>query len=215
MLGGGRGHLTAIDWKLRKIQFEVHIQDRIRDICWLHNESRIAVSQKEKVFIYDNKGAEVNKIKALHNVTHMDFLKYHFLLACARKRGYLSYLDTSIGKMVTDIKMGMGDPTSFCQNPTNAIIHVGHTNGTVSLWSPNSNEYLIKLLCHPSPIVSTAISPDGNLMATSDIGRFIKIWDIRNFKSLRSYKSLRPATNMTFSQKSLLAFGVGNIVNVY
>ena len=33
-------------------------------------------------------------------------------------------------------------------NPTNGIIHLGHSNGTVTLWSPNQKSYVAKMLCH-------------------------------------------------------------------
>ena len=47
----------------------------------------------------------------------------------------------------------MGPCSVMRQNPTNAIIHLGHTNGTVTLWSPANSDYLVKMLCHRgSPI---------------------------------------------------------------
>jgi U3 small nucleolar RNA-associated protein 7 len=52
--------------------------------------------------------------------------------------GYLKYTDTSTGQMVAELPTRLGAPTSLAQNPWNAILHVGHQNGTVTLWSPNS-----------------------------------------------------------------------------
>ena len=36
----------------------------------------------------------------------------------------------------------------ICNNRTNGIIHLGHTTGTVTLWSPNSDKFVAKMLCH-------------------------------------------------------------------
>jgi U3 small nucleolar RNA-associated protein 7 len=38
------------------------------------------------------------------------------------------------------------------QNPWNAVLHLGHTNGTVTLWSPNMTQPLVKQLCHVGPL---------------------------------------------------------------
>lgn len=49
----------------------------------------------------------------------------------------------------------------MCQNPHNAIIHLGHHNGTVTLWSPNQKEALVKMLCHQGAVRSVAVDKAG------------------------------------------------------
>lgn len=51
-------------------------------------------------------------------------------------------------------------------------------------------------------------------MATSGIDRTLKIWDMRTFKMLQSYKIPMGAGQLSFSQKGLLAAGMGSVVQV-
>ena len=51
-------------------------------------------------------------------------------------------------------------------------------------------------------------------MATSGVDRTIKIWDLRMFKQLQAYKVAAGAGHLAFSQRSLLAAGMGNVVEV-
>lgn len=60
--------------------------------------------------------------------------------------------------MVAELRLGpMGQAVSLCQNPWNAILHAGHQNGSVTLWSPNSSEPLVKLLAHKGPVRALAV----------------------------------------------------------
>ncbi|RYO78660.1 hypothetical protein DL766_000785 [Monosporascus sp. MC13-8B] len=52
--------------------------------------------------------------------------------------GYLKYQDVSTGQLVSEIPTKLGPPVSLTQNPYNAVLHCGHQNGTVTLWSPTS-----------------------------------------------------------------------------
>ena len=47
-------------------------------------------------------------------------------------KGYLSYIDVSIGQKVAGFLTGLGRLDVMCQNPKNAIIHLGHAGGTSS-----------------------------------------------------------------------------------
>lgn len=51
-------------------------------------------------------------------------------------------------------------------------------------------------------------------MATSGIDRTLKIWDLRTYKMLQSYKLPSGAGQLAFSQRGLLASSLGNIVQV-
>lgn len=75
--------------------------------------------------------------------------------------GFLQYLDVSVGKEVAAINAKMGRLGVMAHNPHNAIIHLGHHNGTVSLWSPNQKEPLVKMLCHQGAVRSLAVDKTG------------------------------------------------------
>ncbi|EFP01889.1 hypothetical protein CRE_20175 [Caenorhabditis remanei] len=103
----------------------------------------------------------------------------------------------------------------MCQNPANAIIHTGHTNGTVSLWSPNSKEPLVKVLTHLSAVQGVAVDDQGNYMATTGLDRKCRIWDVRMFRQLHAYSLPFGAANVAISQKLDVACAVGNHVQVF
>lgn len=53
-------------------------------------------------------------------------------------------------------------------------------------------------------------------MATSGVDRSLKIWDIRNLDGpLQHYKLRSAPVHLEFSQKEMLAVGLGNNVEVY
>lgn len=44
-------------------------------------------------------------------------------------KGYMAYTDVSMGTKVSGYNTGMGRLNVMCQNPANAIIHLGHFSG--------------------------------------------------------------------------------------
>lgn len=75
--------------------------------------------------------------------------------------GFLSWLDVTLGKEVTQIPTYKGRLEIMCQNPFNAVLCCGHPNGTVSMWTPNSREAVASVLCHPHPIRAVEFDPSG------------------------------------------------------
>lgn len=81
LLAGRRGHVATMDWREGKLGCELQLGETVRDARWLHNNEFFAVSQKKHVYIYDRDGVEVHCLRKHQEVTHMEFLPYHFLLA--------------------------------------------------------------------------------------------------------------------------------------
>jgi len=100
------------------------------------------------------------------------------------------------------------------QNPFNAIIHLGHSNGTVTLWNPSMSTPLVKMLCHRGPVQAVACDLTGKYMATSGLDGQLNIWDLRMFNQLHSYRTPAPASHLAISQRGLLAVGYGPHLDV-
>lgn len=80
LLAGRKGHLATFDWREGKLGCEIQLNETIRDVRWLHNNQFFAVAQKKYVYIYDHNGVEIHCLRKHMEVTHMEFLPYHFLL---------------------------------------------------------------------------------------------------------------------------------------
>lgn len=81
LLGGRKGHIATMDWREGKLGCEVQLGETVRDVKWLHNNQYFAVAQSKYVYIYDRQGVELHSLRKHKEVTHMEFLPYHFLLA--------------------------------------------------------------------------------------------------------------------------------------
>ena len=134
-------------------------------------------------------------------------------------RGFLSWVDVSVGKMVAQFPNGRLGPISvMCQNPQNAVLCLGHSKGTVTMWTPNMKEPAAKLLAHRQPVRAVAVDGSGTYLATAGVDRSLKIWDVRQFKCLQDYRIPSGASNLAFSGTGLLAASMGGgdgVVEIY
>ncbi|XP_050776990.1 WD repeat-containing protein 46 isoform X2 [Gopherus flavomarginatus] len=215
LLGGRRGHVAALDWQTKSLLCEINIMETVTDVTWLHTENMFAVAQRRWLYVYDNQGVELNCLKRFNGVLRMEFLPYHFLLATASETGFLQYLDISVGKEVATICTRGGRLGVMGQNPANAIIHLGHSNGTVTLWSPNIKEPLVRMLCHRGGVRAVAVDSSGMYMATSGLDRKLHIYDLRAYQPVQSLVLPVGAGHLSFSQRGLLAATCGEVVQVY
>ena len=81
LLAGRKGHMCTMDWRGGELGCELQLGETVRDAKWLHNDQYFAVAQKKYVFIYDRAGVELHCLRKHIEVTGMEFLPYHFLLA--------------------------------------------------------------------------------------------------------------------------------------
>ncbi|KAJ2730863.1 putative U3 small nucleolar RNA-associated protein 7 [Coemansia sp. Cherry 401B] len=215
LIGGRKGHLATMDWRNGRLGCELHVRETVRDVCWLHNQSLFAVAQKKHAYIYDHTGAEVHCLQKHVEPTALGFLPFHFLLASTGMTGRLVYQDVTEGRVIGEHRAGYGPSSVLRVNPHNAVVHVGHGNGMVTLWAPQQSLPLAKLLCHKGPVQAMAIDRSGTYMATSGLDGRVKVWDVRNFKPLHEYSTMRPAHTLDISQRGLLAAGWGPNVTVW
>ena len=215
LLAGKKGHVATMDWRSGKLGCETQLGETVRDAKWLHNNQYFAVAQRQNVYIYDSQGVEIHNLKKLLNVTHLDFLPYHFLLASIGTAGVLKYLDTSTGQIVAEMPTKQGAATAFAQNPYNAMIHVGHQNGTVDIWSPNTSTYQAKLKVHNGPVRALAIDREGRYMVTAGQESKMALWDLRMFKDLHKYSLSQPGSDIAISDRGLTSVAFGTRVSVW
>lgn len=215
LLAGRKGHVATMDWRDGKLGCELQLGETVRDAKWLHNNQMFAVAQKKYVYIYDQAGVEIHCLKKHIEVTNMEFLPYHYLLATVGNAGYLKYQDVSTGQMVIETPTKLGSPTALTQNPHNAILHMGHQNGTVTLWSPNSPTPLVKLLAHRGPVRAMSIDREGRYMVSTGQDLKMSVWDIRMFKEVNSYFTRQPASSVAISDRGLTAVGWGTQTSIW
>lgn len=231
LLAGRKGHVATMDWREGKLGCEIQLGETVRDAKWLHNNQLFAVAQKKYVYIYDRAGVEVHCLKKHIEVTNMEFLPYHYLLATVVSNsgqswerrliswqgnaGYLKYQDVSTGQMVIEMPTKLGSPTSLTQNPQNAVLHMGHQNGTVTLWSPNSTMPLAKLLAHRGPVRALGVDREGRYMVSTGQDLKMSVWDIRMFKEVNSYFTRQPASSVAISDRGLTAVGWGTQTSIW
>jgi U3 small nucleolar RNA-associated protein 7 len=185
---------------------------------WTVHSSSISCRKLRGEVIPLTKG--ISKLKQHLDVTRIEFLPYHYLLTTIGNAGYLKYHDTSTGVLLTQIPTHLGSPHSMAQNPHSAIIHVGHANGAMTLWSPNLTTPHVKLLAHRGPVTGIAVDPSegsaGRYCATSGMDGTVKIWDGRMWgKEMRSLTTRNPASSLSYSGRGVLAVGGKSGVTVY
>lgn len=215
LLAGRKGHVSLMNWHSFGLESELHVKEQINDAVFLHDETMYAVAQKKYVYIYDRTGMELHCLRNHMEVNVLDFLPYHFLLASVGKTGYLKYQDTSTGAFLCEHRTKLGDCSVMKQNPHNAVMCLGHANGTVTMWTPNMPQPVVTMLAHKAPLLAMGIDIGGNMMATSGLDGQVKIWDIRTYRELHNYFTVRPANTIDVSDQGLLALGFGPHVQVW
>lgn len=217
LLCGQLGHISIIDTHNYKLihEFVLDNNEYIYDSCYLHNHSMYAVSQRKYVYIYDNNGLELHCLQNHLNTRQIQYLPYHFLLSSIGVNGILKYQDISTGQFIIEHKTKKGDCNLMKQNRNNAIIHCGHNNGEVTLWSPNMSQSLVNIYTHRSRVTALDITLDGHYMVTSGLDQQVKIWDLRTYKCVNSYFSRSVVNTMQLSDNNILALGYGTHVETW
>lgn len=215
LICGKKGHIASFDWQLGRLHTELHLNETTNAVKYLQNNQLFAVAQKKYVFIYDHEGTEVHKLQQHIDPTLLEFLPYHYLLVSAGKSGWLKYHDISTGEVVSQLRTKLGPTVSMKQNPWNAVIHAGHSNGQVTLWSPAMSTPLVKLQVCNSTVRDLAVTRDGRYMAALGADKTLKIWDIRKFEELDSYKTPTQGNCVDISDTGLISVGWGPHVTVW
>ena len=216
LLGGQKGHIAVVDWANARVVRELHVRETVRDVTFFRDHTMFAAAQHKNLYIYDAQGTELHCLRNHKpQVNRLGFLRYHWLLTTVSSSGHLRYVDVSTGANVADIHTRLGDCDCMRLNPWNALVHLGHRNGVVTMWTPNMAEPAVKMLCHKGAVAAIAMDRGGNYMATSGRDGTLKLWDIRTFKPLHEYNTPRPATSIDISDRGMLAAVHGPSVQVF
>lgn len=100
----------------------------------------------------------------------------------------------------------------MCQNVHNAVIHLGHHNGSVTLWTPNLPHPVVQQLSHVGGVTSVSVDPStgGQYMATAGLDGNVKVWDCRNWKgAVRQWSARGGSAVVEWSAKGALAVATG------
>ncbi|CAI5520985.1 unnamed protein product, partial [Closterium sp. Naga37s-1] len=218
LLGGRKGHLAVVEWRRCHVTTEIQVRETVHDVCFLHNEQFFAAAQKRYTFIYDKRGIELHCLKNItgSGALRLQYLPHHMLLASISKGGVLDYVDTTTGRHVAQCKTRKGRCDAITADSRTGVISLGHSNGTVSLWSPSMGTPLATLLAHHAPL--TAIASDassGRYLVTAGMEGRVRVWDVRTLRELHSYVSPTPARTVALSQRDMLAVGFGSAVEVW
>lgn len=219
-LCGARGHLSIIRWKDFRLVSETYFardSDYVHAVKFAMNESMLCVAQREGVYVYNARCVETHVLRrSMPFKLALEYLPYHFLLCGIGQRGKLTYLDVSMGKKVCTKDTALGRCDVLAQNPRNAVLHAGHANGCVTLWTPTNERSVARMLCHKHAVRSLAVDNAGRTMATADAAGYVKVWDLRMFaEAMTAYKANAACANLDFSHKGLLAFSTGRTAVVW
>lgn len=211
---GGRGHVSFLKCDTMSLEVELHLKETVRAMQLLHSDNMFAVAQKKYTYIYDSRGIELHCLKDQKYPTHLDFLKYHFLLVTACEGSDLHYRDISTGRVVASHRTRLGPTRCMRQNPSNGVMHLGHSNGTMTLWTPTAKEPIVQLYCHAGHVTSLAIR--GNYMVTAGAEATWKVWDLRKYETVHGLKCFgRCVSDIDISMTGLVALGFGGSVQVW
>ena len=60
---------------------EINVMETAHDVTFMQDFNTMAVAQKRWTSIYDNKGIEIHSIKNFFEISRLDYMPYHFILA--------------------------------------------------------------------------------------------------------------------------------------
>lgn len=215
LIGGRKGHVALFDWQQGTLDCELFLNETVRDVQYFHNEQYFAVAQKKYTYVYTKSGEEIHRLKEHVENSVLDFLPHHFLLVGGGTGGLLRYHDVSTGELQVTLRTRMGPIQSMAQNPWNAVMHVGHANGTVLLWAPSHEQAVAKLQNSGGPVRAVAVEREGRYMAAAGQDRVIRLWDLRKMAVVDTQYTPTPVAALDVSDRGLLAAAWGPHVLVW
>ncbi|XP_955302.1 uncharacterized protein TA18565 [Theileria annulata] len=214
LLGGEKGQLSLICTQTYKDFFDISVLlftvlisslncRSSEDLCShlrQHGVRSVYLKRPNGTIIYLFLSYSKIQITNFQLTYKLEYLYYHYLLVTVGEFGDLCYQDISTGEVVAKHNTKKGPCKVMCQNKNNAVIHLGHNDGLVSLYVPNMEKV-------------TDCSYDDCL----GFDGYWKVWDLRNYKEavIRQYVGSNPPTCATVSQTGILSLNIGSRVEFY
>jgi len=123
--------------------------------------------------------------------------------------GALKYQDISTGVLVADHRTKLGRCENMVQNTRNAVMCLAHYNGSVTMWTPNMTEPVVKMACHGGRVTALGIDHEGQVMVSGGTDAMVKVWDLRTYKLRHSYFTVQPPSSISISARGILAVAKG------
>ncbi|PXF47123.1 U3 small nucleolar RNA-associated protein 7 [Gracilariopsis chorda] len=218
------GHVSLFDWRSLKLRSELTLNETVRSAAFLHDDSFFALAQKHFVYIYDAQGLQIHTLRTHREPDNLVFLPHHLLLAStsaqAAPHGRLVYTDTSTGQVLSECdyasrQLRLNNATNAAVNYSNGVVHLAHTSGVVSMWSPLSNRPLARMFTHRSSVNHVAVAQNGNWMVTTGEDARLCFWDLRTFRKLFETNLPASPSALCVSQRQLVALSFGATVQIW
>eukprot|EP00746_Dinoflagellata_sp_MGD_P140221 gnl/MRDRNA2_/MRDRNA2_73507_c0_seq2.p1 gnl/MRDRNA2_/MRDRNA2_73507_c0~~gnl/MRDRNA2_/MRDRNA2_73507_c0_seq2.p1 ORF type:complete len:596 (-),score=127.19 gnl/MRDRNA2_/MRDRNA2_73507_c0_seq2:30-1817(-) len=214
LIGGRKGQFALMECDTMQLVGEIQLKETIRAVQVCHNFQFLAAAQKKYTYIYDQFGVELHCLRDLKYQTCLEYLPYHWLLVSAGDFADLNYRDMSTGQPVVRHKTKLGPTICMRQNRHNALIHCGHSNGTVTMWTPNLGQPVVKMLCHHGHV--TALGVHKNHMATCGSDGKWKVYDIRKLEPMHTFSYHgAPPSDLDLSMTGLVSVGFGSHLQIW
>lgn len=84
--------MGVFGWRNKNLLCEIDVKSKVYDVHWVA-QNNFALAQENAVYMYDDKGTEIHKIKDHKHPIFLEYLPYHYLLASVNKYGKLVYQD--------------------------------------------------------------------------------------------------------------------------
>eukprot|EP00915_Cephaloidophora_sp_WS-2016_P003405 GHVH01004563.1.p1 GENE.GHVH01004563.1~~GHVH01004563.1.p1 ORF type:complete len:510 (+),score=79.42 GHVH01004563.1:1439-2968(+) len=237
VVAGKKGHLKLLDLmrdkEVQETKFirqraqykdlwsdSMHLNQTIRDVCFLSSYEMTAVATKSAVQIYSDTGHDMHRLASLGTVTHMDYLPHHFLLSTVDTGGNVKFTDMGAngGEIVAKISQGIkGTANALRVNPQTAVTAIANARGVVQMFTPSEEKCVVETFCQHGGVRDLAFSLDGSRFVTTSDQGHIKVWDGRKtFEPIASYKvGAGRATYVSISQTDQIAVAGDNHVMVW
>lgn len=180
LTAGTRGEASLIEMKTSRCVANIFPNETIRAAKMCYNEQCWALAQKKYVCLYDKQGRQTQCFKSENGVYGLDYLPYHFLLTSVGESGYLRYRDLTHGEFAAVHKIKKHGITRVIRhNPYNGVVNLGHSDGTITLWTPSMNKPVVDFFGHKAGV--TALTPfNTHYIASAGLDGYCRIFDLRH-----------------------------------